>query len=261
MGGHATGKQFGEFFERGHKDARHAGERAAVTAVYAHRGCTVGYAENTLEAFAEAKRLGADGVELDVRLTADGALAVHHDPVIEGLGPVADLTVSDLPAHVPLLADALAVCDGLVVDVEIKNDPAQPGHDPGESVAALTAAAIAEAGWTERVIVSSFQASTLHAAQVADGRLRLGALWSVFADTDAAVDLAVEEGWYAVHPFVTAVSPALVERAHGAGLAVNVWTVNSRQDLAALVELGVDGVITDLLANALSIARGGGSAG
>ena len=152
-----------------------------------------------------------------MRLTADGALAVHHDPVIEGLGPVADLTVSDLPAHVPLLADALAVCDGLVVDVEIKNDPAQPGHDPGESVAALTAAAIAEAGWTERVIVSSFQASTLRAAQVADGRLRLGALWSVFADADAALDLAVEEGWHAVHPFVTAISPGLVERAHGAG--------------------------------------------
>ena len=149
-----------------------------------------------------------------MRLTADGALAVHHDPVIDGLGPVAGLTVSDLPAHVPLLADALAVCDGLVVDVEIKNDPAQPGYDPGESVAALTAAAVAEAGWTERVIVSSFQASTLRAAQVADGRLRLGALWSVFADTDAAVALAVEEGWYAVHPFVTAVSPALVERAH-----------------------------------------------
>ena len=232
-----------------------------MTAVYAHRGCTVGYAENTLEAFAEAKRLGADGVELDVRLTADGALAVHHDPVIAGLGPVADLAVSDLPTYVPLLADALAVCDGLVVDVEIKNDPAQPGYDPGESVAALTAAALAEAGWTERVIVSSFQASTLRAAQVADGGLRLGALWSVFADADAAVDLAVEEGWYAVHPFVTAVSPALVERAHRAGLAVNVWTVNSPQDLAALVELGVDGVITDLLANALSIARGGGSAG
>ena len=234
-----------------------------MTAVYAHRGYTVGYAENTLEAFAEAKRLGADGVELDVRLTADGALAVHHDPVIAGLGPVAGLTVSDLPAHVPLLADALTVCDGLVVDVEIKNDPAQPGYDPGESVAALTAAAVAEAGWTERVIVSSFQASTLRAAQVADGRLRLGALWSVFADADAdaAVDLAVEEGWYAVHPFVTAVSPALVERAHGAGLAVNVWTVNSPRDLAALVELGVDGVITDLLDNALSIARSGGSAG
>jgi len=234
---------------------------AAVTAIFAHRGCTAGCAENTLEAFAEAKRLGADGVELDVRLTADGALAVHHDPVVDGLGPVADLTVPDLPPHIPLLADALAVCEGLVVDVEIKNDPSQPGHDPGEAVAALTAMAIAEAGWTERVIVSSFQVSTLRAVQAADSRLRLGALWTLFADADASMALAVDEGWYAVHPFVTAASSALIERAHGAGLAVNVWTVNSTQDLTVLMELGVDGVITDRLSDALAIVSGSRGAG
>jgi glycerophosphoryl diester phosphodiesterase len=259
MGRRASGKQFGEISERERGDGCHERKGPAVTAILAHRGCTAGYRENTLEAFAEAKRLGADGVELDVRLTADGALAVHHDPVIDGV-PVADLAVPDLPPYVPLLADALAVCEGLVVNVEIKNDPAQPGHDPGETVAALTAAAIAEAGWTERVIVSSFQVSTLRAAQVADGGLRLGALWPVFADPDAAVALAVAEAWYAVHPFVTAVTPALVERAHGAGLAVNVWTVNAAQDLAVLVELGVDGVITDLLSQALSIAHREGGA-
>src|SRR5271163_984179 len=113
-----------------------------MTAVFAHRGCTHGFTENTIDAFAEAKRRGADGVELDVRLTADGALAVHHDPVIEGLGPLFQLTVPDLPPHVPLLGDALAICEGMVVNVEIKNDPGQPGHDPGEAVAALTAMAI-----------------------------------------------------------------------------------------------------------------------
>ena len=52
-----------------------------------------------------------------------------------------------------------------------------PGWDPGEAVAALTAAAIDEAGWTDRVIVSSFQVATLRAVQAADGRLALGALW------------------------------------------------------------------------------------
>ncbi len=138
-----------------------------MTAVFAHRGCTEGgLVENTLEAFAEAKRLGADGVELDVRLTADGALAIHHDPAIDGLGPLAQLTVSELPPSVPLLADALSVCEGMVVNVEIKNEPDQPGHDVGETVAALTAVAIADAGWTDRVIVSSFQVSTLRAVQV-----------------------------------------------------------------------------------------------
>jgi glycerophosphoryl diester phosphodiesterase len=232
------------------------GKELQRTAVFAHRGCTDGFVENTLEAFAEAKRLGADGVELDVRLTADGALAIHHDPSIDGLGPVAELRVTELPSHVPLLVDVLAVCDGMVVNVEIKNDPRDPGHDPGESVAALTAAAIAEAGWSDRVIVSSFQVSTLRAVQVADGGLALGALWPILTDPEANLALAVEEGWNAVHPFVTAVTSELVERAQAAGLAVNVWTVNARHDLAGFVELGVDAVITDRLAEALSIVRG-----
>ncbi len=78
-----------------------------------------------------------------------------------------------------MLADALAVCEGMEVNVEIKNEPDQPGHDPEETVAALTALAISEAGWTDRVIVSSFQISTLRAVQAADGRLTLGALWGL----------------------------------------------------------------------------------
>jgi glycerophosphoryl diester phosphodiesterase len=232
------------------------GKEGSMTAVFAHRGRTEGFVENTLEAFAEAKRLGADGVELDVRLTADGALAVHHDPLIDGLGPVAELTVPELPGHVPLLADALAVCEGMVVNVEIKNEPTQSGHDPGETVAAVTAAAIAEAGWTDRVIVSSFQATTLRAVQAADGRLPLGVLWPFLMDVEAGLALAVAEGWAAVHPFVTEARPELVKRAHGAGLSVNVWTVNARHDLSALVELGVEAVITDHLVEALAIARG-----
>ena len=161
---------------------------------------------------------------------------------------MAGLTVPELPGHVPLLADALAVCEGMVVNVEIKNDPGQPGHDPGETVAAVTAAAIAEAGWTERVIVSSFQVSTLRAVQVADSRLALGVLWPFLTDIEAGLAQAVDEGGRAVHPFVTEAGPDLVERAQAAGLAVNVWTVNARHDLAALVQLGVEAIITDHLA-------------
>ncbi len=229
-----------------------------MTAVFAHRGCTQGFTENTLEAFAEARRLGADGVELDVRLTADGALAVHHDALVAALGPVAALTVAELPSHVPLLADALSVCEGMVVNVEIKNDPRDPGYDPTESVAAVTASVIADAGWTSRVIVSSFQVSTLHAVQVADGQLALGALWGFQTEPEAGLEAAVDAGWKAVHPFVSHVTPALVEQAHGLGLAVNVWTVNAPHDLTAFVEMGVDTVITDVVSEALAIARAGG---
>ena len=228
-----------------------------MTAVFAHRGCTEGFAENTLDAFAEARRLGADGVELDVRLTIDGGLAVHHDAEIPGLGAIAELGVADLPVHVPLLRDVLAVCEGMVVNVEIKNAPQDPGWDSGEAVAALTAAAIEEAGWTDRVIVSSFQPATLLAVQAVDGRLALGALWGFATDPGSALAEAVAAGFRAVHPFVTSVTPELVDAAHSAGLAVNVWTVNAPDDLRAMVDLGADTVITDRLRAALAATRGG----
>ncbi len=227
-----------------------------MTAVFAHRGCTDGFVENTLDAFAEARRLGADGVELDVRMTADGALAVHHDAEIPGLGVIASLGVADLPSHVPLLADVLGVCDGMVVNVEIKNAPQDPGWDPGEAVAALVAAAIGETGWARRVIVSSFEVATLRAVQAADERLALGALWGFAADAGTALAEAEAAGFRAVHPFVTSVTPELVERAHAAGLAVNVWTVNAPADLRAMVALGVDGIITDRPGDALAVAAG-----
>ncbi|HEY6472822.1 MAG TPA: glycerophosphodiester phosphodiesterase [Acidimicrobiales bacterium] len=229
-----------------------------MVSVFAHRGCTEdGFAENTLDAFAEARRRGADGVELDVRLTADAGLAVHHDAEIPGLGPICQLTVAELPAHVPLLADALAASEGMVVNVEIKNAPGDPGWDEGEAVAALTATVIDEAGWTDRVIVSSFQPATLLAVQVADGRLPLGALLGFTTDPGQALVEAAESGFRAVHPFVTFVTPDVVERAHADGLAVNVWTVNAPHDLEAMVALGVDAVITDRIGDALAAVRAG----
>ncbi len=230
-----------------------------MTAVFAHRGCTEGFAENTIEAFVEARRLGADGVELDVRLTADGALAIHHDAEVPGAGVIAQLEVADLPPHVPLLADVLAVCEGMVVNVEIKNAPQDPGWDPGEAVAALTAAAIEEAGWTARVIVSSFQVATLSAVQAADGRLALGALWGFAADVEPALTEAAEAGFAAVHPFFVSVDRELVQRAHAMGLEVNAWTVNAPHDLRAMVEAGVDTVITDRLGDAMAAVGAGPS--
>jgi glycerophosphoryl diester phosphodiesterase len=227
-----------------------------MTAVFAHRGSTeTGLVENTLDAFAEAGRLGADGVELDVRLTADGALAVHHDAEIRGLGPISELSVADLPDHVPLLVQALAVSEGMIVNVEIKNAPGEPGHDASEAIAPLCAAVIAEAGWGDRVIVSSFQLSTLRAVQAADGSLALGMLWRIGTDPSRAIQLAAQSGWWSVHPFVSDVTPAVVAAAHNAGLAVNVWTVNADDDIARLVDLGVDAVITDRLTAAVALAR------
>ena len=226
-----------------------------MTAVFAHRGCTEGFTENTLEAFVEARRLGADGVELDVRLTADGALAIHHDAEIPGLGAIAELEVADLPAHVPLLADVLAVCEGMVVNVEIKNAPQDPGWDPGEAVAALTAAAIEEAGWTDA------GASCPPSRWRRCGRSRPPtAAWpsapcgASAPRPEPALAAAAEAGFGAVHPFVLSVDTELVGAGACNGPCRQRLDGQRPEDLRAMVAAGVDTVITDRLGEALVIA-------
>jgi len=228
-------------------------EGPGVTAVFAHRGATAHCVENTVEAFVEARVLGCDGVELDVRQSADGALVVHHDAAIEGLGPIAGLAVAELPAHVALLVDALEACDGMVVNVEIKNNPGEAGYDPTESISLATATTIAEAGWSDRVIISSFSPATLDAVRTADAHLSLGWLLEWSEDPLPCVEAAVTAGYDAVHPFVTQVDAALRDATYGAGLALRVWTVNAPSDIEAMGALGADAVITDQPGVALGI--------
>lgn len=221
-----------------------------MTAVLAHRGATSHFTENTVAAFAEAGRIGADGVELDVRRSADGALVVHHDAEIPGVGPVAAVRARDLPAWVPLLDGALDACKGMVVNVEIKSDG-------GEALPRSTAMALAELGWTERVVVSSFDAACLDIVRRSDSRLSVGWLVGWTVDAPAALLQATERGYQGIHPFVNLVHGPLVTQAHALGLAVRVWTVNSPDDLRAMVGLGVDAVVTDRPEEALVIARAG----
>jgi len=227
-----------------------------VTAVFAHRGATTSAVENTLEAFAEAGRLGADGVELDVHLTADGALAVHHDARLADGRLIAGLDAAGLPGHVPLLGAALEACAGMVVNVEIKNSPGDADFDPDHRAAAAVASLVDEAGWRDQVVVSSFNAETIDAVRSADPGLPVGWLLGLTADPGGAVDEATRRGYRALHPFFTQVDADLVARARAVGLALNVWTVNADDDLEAMLGLGVDAVITDRPAEALALARG-----
>lgn len=228
-----------------------------MTLVLAHRGYTARALENTLEAFGEARRLGADGVELDVRRSADGALVVHHDALVAGVGPLSELGARDLPSHVPLLTDTLGVCEGMLVNVEVKNSPGEPGYDPDQAVAVATASAIVDGGFADSVVVSSFNPASLDAVRGAEPALAVGWLIGPGADPLATLARAVDAGYQALHPFVSEATGPVVERAHGAGLAVHVWTVDTDADLHRMVALGVDAVITDRLPEALALVRGG----
>src|SRR5271155_5597270 len=98
-----------------------------MLSVYAHRGLHDKERENTVGAFTAAVALGVDGVELDVRRTGDGVLVVHHDPTIGRLG-IAEALQRDLPTYVPTLDEAMKACEGVLVNVEIKNERGR--HEP-----------------------------------------------------------------------------------------------------------------------------------
>jgi glycerophosphoryl diester phosphodiesterase len=223
--------------------------------VLAHRGGVGPYRENTVEAFAGALALGADGVELDVRRSADGCLVVHHDAEIPGIGAIHDLGAEDLPAWVPSLDQALEACAGAIVNVEIKNSPLEPGYDPGETLATEVAAALATQVGSPgpapaRIIVSAFWPVTLAAVVAADAAIATGLLVHPSLDVLQSADWASGLGCVALNPFHSQVTPELVERLHAMDLGVVVWTVNEPEDLRSMRAADVDVVISDRVADA-----------
>ncbi len=231
-------------------------------AIHAHRGSrdpVHGVVENTLGAFARARDLGADGVELDVRLTVDGALAVHHDPIVPGIGPVAELTVRELPPDVPLLDAAIDACDGMAVNIEVKNLPTEPWFDPDEQAARAVGSLLAgcDTGGARpgSLLVSSFWPPSLEAVLDVVPAAATGLLVAGWADPDVGLTLASNLGCRALHPEQSLVTPHLVEACHQAGLAVTVWTVNDAESLERLADWSVDHVITDDVVLATAVLR------
>lgn len=210
----------------------------------AHRGANRVAPENTVAAMRAAVERGADGVELDVHRSADGALVVRHDATTPA-GAVGQLTVAQLreaEPHLPVLAEALDVCRGLLVNVEIKDPDPQVVDGVVELLAGRTAAG------ADDVLVSSFALETVDRVRELAPALPTGFL-SFGLDPNTALLLAYERGHGAVHPDVwtlTMVDCAeFVVRAHDLGLRVNVWTVNDAAQLESLAAAGVDAVITD----------------
>ncbi len=215
--------------------------------VIAHRGASAAAPENTVEAFALARELGADWVELDVRRTADGALVVHHDAELVDGRTIVELRRSELPPSVCELHEALAACDGMSINIEIKNWPADPDFDETEAVARAVVALVSELGLRDRVLISCFHYPTIQLVRELDPAIPTAFLHLLIDRDwdDLAADVA-SAGHVALHPWDYLVDDALVAAAKRHGLEVNVWTVDDPERMAQLVAMGVDGLCTNV---------------
>ena len=223
----------------------------------AHRGASGRAPENTHAAFAAALSLGAQAIELDCQLSADGELVVIHDETLEratdGRGAVGDRTFADLQRldagawfgeefrgeRIPRLADVLAqVRDRVTLNVEIKS-----ARDLGTIEAKLAALVTAEraADW---VVFSSFHPAALRTMRAAAPWARLGVLCDHYPLPDGLA-LALEVEAETVIPGRRWIDPRVVEAAHVRGLGVWVWTVNEPGEMRRLAALGVDALFSD----------------
>ena len=237
-----------------------------MTQIWAHRGARREAPENTMPAFELAVAQGADGVEFDVQLTADGTMVVIHDETVErttdGTGPVAGFSLGELQGldassgfagykgvQIPTLAQALDLLapTGLMLNIELKNsDEAYPGLEE-KVLAAVAAHQIAD-----RVLLSTFNHYSLKKLQDLGAPSQLGMLYTdpLYKPWRYAAKLGVG----AIHPPARYVlGHGWVRKAQAAGLAVRPWVVTSERLLARMFSWGVDGVFTDVPGEALAL--------
>lgn len=223
--------------------------------VIAHRGASKVERENTLAAFRRAGEIGADAVELDVRRTADGAMAIHHDAHLGDGRLICELNSHELPEHVPFLAEALDACAGMWVNIEIKNHPIDADYDANDTLAATIAAHLAERGEDDRWLISAFNRATIDAMRTFRPQVRTAWLTEGVRPSDwerVARDLA-NSGHIALHPYVKYLEEGCVSAFHAAGLQVNSWTVDSPDDMRRIIGWGIDGICTNVPDVALSV--------
>lgn len=230
----------------------------ARTQIWAHRGASALKAENTLPAFEEAVRAGADGIELDVQLSADNRLVVIHDEKTDRTtresGWVHQLTSDKLrsmnaaafrkelePAKIPYLDEVIEMIrpTNLIINVELKNGLIQaPGMEQ------MLWQLARDTGMQDRIIFSSFNHYSIRTLLELAPEARCGLLYQC-----GIVDpwlYAARVGVQAIHPYAGNLQiPDLISDCHDNGIAVHVWTVNDSKKMELAAQLGTDAIITD----------------
>jgi glycerophosphoryl diester phosphodiesterase len=228
--------------------------------VVAHRGFSGKAPENTLVAFRRAIHAGSDMMEFDVRLSKDGEVVIIHDEELDrtttGRGRVADYSLRELRKldagsvfgkefageKIPLLREALQVAQKrILVNIEIKD-----GYLGGytlRDVASKTFQAVEDAGMSDQVIFSSFYPPALETIREQNPQARLAFLfhyrWTFPEQVTAG------KSFTALNLRRTYLNKGKIAGIHERGMKVNVYTVNSGEEMERFVRWGVDGIITN----------------
>lgn len=233
---------------------------AAGTKIWAHRGASAYYPENTMIAFKKAYELGADGIELDVQLSRDGQLVVAHDETIDRVsdktGFIKDYDLAELKHfkfnkmfpecedfEIPTLEEvyAWAKYTPLEINVELKtNKISYDGIE--EKALELTKKYVL----LNRVIFSCFNKDSLNKIKSMAPNARVGLLFSSKNDYRGEVDYAVEHKYEALHPSYKCLSDRkFVRDCFRKNVNLNVWNVKDDKQIRKCISLGVSGIITD----------------
>ncbi len=225
-----------------------------------HRGARALAPENTLAGMRAAMAAGADGVEFDVQRTADGHLVVFHDDDLQRIcgvsgrivtSTLAQLRELDAGRHfgpqfagepIPTLDEVLeALPAHAFVNIEAKRFRFR-----SDGLEAGIVDAVYRHNLLGRCIVSSFNPVLLWRLGRMDRAIPLGLLYA--PDEPPGLN----RGWpryglrlAALHPYHEQVTAKLVQQAHARGQQINTWTVNEPAEMRRLIDLGVDGIITD----------------
>jgi len=222
--------------------------------VIAHRGSSVRAPENTLKAFAAALEDGADGIEFDVRLTADHRAVLMHDDDIarttNGAGRVSEMTFDELRGfdagggeRVSALEEALALIRGEVAIVaEIKGAFGGTNLIDGAAVARAVLPMIAG---VPSLTVSSFDPGAIAVVRAAAADIPTAITIGGSSELDWGLQLAIEAGHAQVHVPAERVEASFVARVHESQRAVLAYTVNDAPHARELQAMGVDGIFTD----------------
>jgi glycerophosphoryl diester phosphodiesterase len=216
----------------------------------AHRGAKAYEPENTLIAFQKALDLNADGIELDVHLSADGHIIVIHDETIDrttdGKGLVSSFSLSELKSFlidgkykIPTLNEVFDLVDKkCLINIELK------GIGTPSKVATIIEEYISEKNWNyEHFIVSSFDWDMLEEISTLNPKIPIG----VLTEENITLALAFAENIKAkaLHPDFHLLNNENVQQIQEKGFIVLPWTVNSDKDIQKVKSYKVDGIISD----------------